>query len=334
MSGAAGSGGSVLGVAGAATATVTANSAWASQFIPNSNSVTSVTAGVDLFGSVSTGYTLDSVNNNTPTGTLTVNGSLSSNVVLGAGGTIVIGNGGATVLTVTQGSNVAAQLVINNLAEIKLAPNIHTVTLSSLKINNGGLLDITNNTLRIPFGSPASDPVATIQQYLSNGYNGGTWTGTSGIVSSTAAGNPSLLSVGYADGNTDSGTAAAPNQLVIKYTLAGDANLAGTVNFNDLVAVVQNFNKSGTDWAHGNFSYGASTNFGDLVAVVQNFNKTLNSAGSSGDQLGGSTAPLDENQSIQSTDVQLPEPTHSALALASVAVFLSTRRRRHKAHMT
>ncbi len=93
------------------------------------------------------------------------------------------------------------------------------------------------------------------------------------------------------------------------------------MNFNDLVAVVQNFNKAGTDWAHGNFLYGASTSFQDLVAVVQNFNKVLTPAGSSGLSDGDNVIALGGSGQIQSTAVQVPEPGSLAtIALGSVAL--------------
>src|SRR5262249_23969920 len=130
-------------------------------------------------------------------------------------------------------------------------------TLGSLMMSGTSKIDIQNNSLAVSFGSPGADPVASIAAYLASGYAGGLWTGASGIVSSTAAaGTPGqTLSIGYADGNTDFNTAAGANQVLVKYTLAGDTNLDGLVNFNDLVNVVQNFNKAGTDWAHGDFRY-------------------------------------------------------------------------------
>jgi hypothetical protein len=208
--------------------------------------------------------------------------------------------------------------------ELKLLSGSTINENGTLTITNTGTLDVTNTQLSMSFASPQSDPVKTIVGYLTSGYNGGAWTGT-GIDSSTAAAGSSgrTLAVGYADGNTDFNTPAAPNQILVKYTLSGDANLDGLVNFNDLVAVIQNFNKAGTDWAHGNFLYGASTNFNDLVAVVQNFNKTLIPAGSSGESDGGSTIQL-----IGGTDVQLPEPSAIALAAIATAGALSRRRRK------
>jgi len=232
---------------------------------------------------------------------------------------------GTGALTIGQAGTAAA---------LKIASNSGTGTLGSLMIAGTSKLDIANNTVRINFGSPVNDPAATIAGYLKTGYNGGQWTGA-GIDSSTAAtGSASeALSVGYADGNTDIGTPAQPNQVLVKYTLAGDANLDGAVGFTDLVAVVQNFNKSNTDWVQGNFAYGTSTNFADLVAVVQNFNKTLNPAGSSAEQLGGGSSHRGDLATgtglplVIATDVQLPEPGSLLMAAIPLGAILSRRRK-------
>jgi hypothetical protein len=171
--------------------------------------------------------------------------------------------------------------------------------------------------------------VTSVISYLQSGYNGGTWTGTAGIISTSITGGSPGLSLGYADGNTDSGTPAGPNQIVVKYTLAGDANLDGLVNFNDLVAVVQNFNKSGTDWAEGNFLYGSSTSFNDLVAVVQNFNKILPPPSGSDIELGTTIIPLSRGIEIQPDAVRVPEPGGIGLATLACGGLLSRRRRRN-----
>jgi hypothetical protein len=95
--------------------------------------------------------------------------------------------------------------------------------------------------------------------------------------------------------------------------------------------VVQNFNKAGTDWAHGNFGYGASTNFNDLVAVVQNFNKVLPPPSGSGVGLGGGSTPLTAGAAIplmSGTDVQMPEPCGAVMFAAGVFALLSRRRRK------
>jgi hypothetical protein len=189
-------------------------------------------------------------------------------------GGITSAAGGRGVITVTNSASLAVSglLKIWNYGRVNL--DIPATTIGSLNITGNGLLNL-NGALQINFASPANDPVATIVSYLKSGYNNGNFNGTSGIISTSVAGTSPAVAIGYADGNTDPGTAAGPNQLLVQYTLNGDSNLDGLVNFNDLVAVVQNFNKPNTDWSHGDFHFGTSTNFNDLVAVVQNFNKIL-----------------------------------------------------------
>jgi fibronectin-binding autotransporter adhesin len=217
--------------------------------------------------------------------------------------------------------------------KLQLTAGSGTSRQSGLTIYSGSALDISNNTLAINYGSPANDPIAAIVAYLKQGYAGGTWTGTAGIVSSAVGESSSpLLSVGYADGNTDSSTAAAANQVLVKFTLAGDALLVGTVNFNDLDVIGRRLNTSGNDWANGNFNYdpNGAVNFNDLDIVGQNLNKTIGSLGSSGDEPGGATLRLGESASVQNTTV-VPEPCGMLLAAAMGGMLMRRRRGRASA---
>jgi hypothetical protein len=239
-----------------------------------------------------------------------------------------------TVLGPITGGGLLSIGTATTAAYLKLNTGSHTSTVGTVVVNAGSTLDIGNNTLKIVYGSPAADPVTTITSELATAFNGGLWTGTStltGVITSSAAqttGGPSLA-IGINDGNTDIG-AAAPNTIVLKYTLLGDANLDGLVNFNDLVTVVQNFNKAGTDWATGNFLFGPSTNFNDLVAVVQNFNKVLTPAGSSGETLGGGGS-IGLFGSVTTDVPPLPEPTSLTLMGVGAAGLLARRKRARRA---
>jgi hypothetical protein len=200
-----------------------------------------------------------------------------------------------------------------------------STSVGGLSISGNGIVNM-NASMTINYGSPANDPVSTIVGYLASGYGASNWAGTSGIISTSAAASVAkspLFSVGYADGNTDMSTPAGPNQIVIKYTLAGDAFLAGTVNFADLLVVAQNFNKTGEDWAGGNFTYNPTglVNFADLLIVAQNFNQVLPPPGGSSIGLGGNVSTM---------DVNVPEPSALALAAGAGATLLARRRGRRE----
>jgi hypothetical protein len=232
----------------------------------------------------------------------------------------------ANVLTISGSFSGSGGVTISGSGTVRLAPGGAMTTLSALTVQTGATLDITNNTIGINYGFPGSSPVAAIETALARGYSGGSWTGA-GINSSTAAAGTigQLLSVGYADGNVDANTAAAPNQVLIKFTLAGDAYLNGTVNFNDLDVVGQHLNTTGNDWAEGNFNYDplGAVNFNDLDIIGRNLNQELNNSAIS---LGGSTLPLGDSASISNSSAALPEP--GAIALTLFAAALAARRRR------
>lgn len=136
--------------------------------------------------------------------------------------------------------------------------------------------------------------------------------------------------MGYADGNADDDTAAGPNQIVVRYAVAGDANLDGQVNSADLLAVIQNFDTTGTDWAHGNFAYGGCTDSADLMLVIQNYNQTLPPPIASAVALGGAdpASPTpDESSQSQAAAVGVPEPGALALAAIGAAGTLLRRKR-------
>jgi hypothetical protein len=98
----------------------------------------------------------------------------------------------------------------------------------------------------------------------------------------------------------------------------GDANLDGTVDFNDLVALAQNYNvASGRTWFNGDFNYDGAVDFGDLVLLAQQYNQPVPSS----PQLSGAF-----EADLAAAFAAVPEPGAVGLMVAGIGA-LGVRRR-------
>jgi hypothetical protein len=198
-------------------------------------------------------------------------GNWSNGAIPAAANVVEFNNGSA----IDNSAINVANLIISN-ATLQLAAGGGASSISSLTIYGTGDLDLTNNILKINYGTSAT-PVATIAGYLATGYNGGSWNGTGIVSSSVAALNLSqsalIYSIGYADG-ADGITGVPSGEIEIMPTFAGDAKMQGNVVFGDFQLLSQYFGQTGTSWDEGNFTYGSTTNFGDFQLLSQNFGQT------------------------------------------------------------
>jgi hypothetical protein len=119
--------------------------------------------------------------------------------------------------------------------------------------------------------------------WIASAYAGGTWSGPSGLTSSYAATHPGTA-IGFAFamdllGNTQDpagtilGETVGPTATYIRLTQAGDANLDGVVNFNDLLLLAKNYGRTVTysEWYRGDFNYDGLVNFNDLLILAKNY---------------------------------------------------------------
>ena len=97
--------------------------------------------------------------------------------------------------------------------------------------------------------------------------------------------------------------------ILMRPSLAGDANLDGRVDINDLTVVLAHFGQTGMTWSRGDFNGDGKVDINDLTIVLANFGRTV-SAGA-----GGSVSAV-------------PEPSALALiALGALALLTFARRR-------
>ncbi|MFM7245685.1 MAG: SUMF1/EgtB/PvdO family nonheme iron enzyme [Planctomycetaceae bacterium] len=201
----------------------------------------------------------------------------------------------------------ASQLVVVAGGTAQVTP-VTTTSVASLDLASGnGLLDLTSGALTIAGGMTGPQLVAEILE----GRGDGSWTGTSGIVSSVAAAEVASSiprAVGWVDNGDGSLTAA--------YAAPGDTNIDWSIDILD----ASNFLALGkfdtglpATWIEGDFSYDGIV---DILDAADFFATGLYDAGNynAGDSAAGVAA--------------VPEPTAWALmGLAGVRLLWRPRRR-------
>jgi hypothetical protein len=222
---------------------------------------------------------------------------------------------------VTNGNHVA--VTVDGGAKLQITQSFSTLTVASLNINTlaNSSVDIGTNALIIDYGSPANDPIASIEQWIKDGYAGGTWDGpgiTSSAIASADAATGFSYGIGYADSADPGDPANLPSgELEIKYTLLGDANLDGTVNGEDFSQFSHNLGQSGAVWDQGDFNYDGTVNSEDFASFSHNLGQVADQAGAL------ESAP--NTSSI--TLANVPEPSGPGLALIVAAGVLYRRSR-------
>jgi len=152
-----------------------------------------------------------------------------------------------------------------------------THTINTLNLNTAGKLDVGNSSFY------TTTSTSTIQGYLKAGFNGGAWNGTGAAIVSTSANlspGTAARSLGYASStDTVAGSVVIPSgQTLVKYTTPGDADLSGTTDFNDFLALQTNYNKPG-NWTQGDWDYSGTVDFNDFLILQTNYNHKLNANG-------------------------------------------------------
>jgi autotransporter-associated beta strand protein len=228
------------------------------------------TAKLTLGGATANTYTgLTRVNTgavelNKPAGVVAVGGNLSifggsvkllADGQIGDGAAVSVANGGSLIDFAGHSDTVGAMSITGNASATvgvtgaPTSPGSAVLRVTSLTITTGGKVDLANNRLLVDY--TGGTPIISIRGLISTGYAGGLWNGP-GLASSSAATSPRGL--GYAEAtdvlpfangatsDTFLGSTVDKTTILTRYTLAGDANLDGAVDFNDLVKLAQNYN--------------------------------------------------------------------------------------------
>jgi hypothetical protein len=201
-----------------------------------------------------------------------------------------------------------------------------------------GTLDLGANDLIVQ--NAGTGGLATLDTEAAQGFHGptGAWTGT-GLTTSagTAANNPSsntglamvLAGATSPVTTTFDGEPVGSNDVLVKYTFFGDANLDGSVNAADYIAIDNGFQHTLTGWQNGDFNYDGVVNGDDYTLIDNAFNSqgSTSYAALSAGAIGDGPAELIATDTAQ-ISTAVPEPSTLALLTIGAAGLIHRRRRR------
>jgi fibronectin-binding autotransporter adhesin len=251
---------------------------------------------------------------------VTVNNGTTPTVVSGLG-TLNTGTGVtfATGVTVAPGAaGVAGTLAAKGNAKLNtgaiLKAEITGATYGSLRSTDN--VDITGSTLtvtptNVTAGAHRWDVVATDTDANGAGSVVGKF-GTLNLPANESGNLGRIWSVVY-----------EPTKVAVGFTIGGDANYDGTVNFGDLLILAKNYNQTNTQWTQGNFTGDNLVNFSDLLVLAKNYNQAAPA------DIPGASAAFEAD--VAAAFAAVPEPGTLGLVGLGVAGLLGGRRRRRRA---
>jgi autotransporter-associated beta strand protein len=236
----------------------------------------------------------------TGAGTLTLN-----NVNAYTGGVVV---SGGTLVAANAGALSSGTLAVNTGATARAQPSLpKALTLSSVTTGGTGKLDLTNNSLIVRNSS-----LTAVQNLIKQGFTNGTWNG-SGITSSTAAADPSgITAIGCASNgvltktNFKGVTGLTPNDVLVKYTYYGDADLSGAVTLDDFTLFLSGYQTGKTTWVNGDFDYSGLVTLDDFALFLKGYQQQ--------------GVPLTELEQSVGSSAQLTAAAREAMLAAVAAV--------------
>jgi autotransporter-associated beta strand protein len=213
-------------------------------------------------------------------------------------------NNGSTGTALTVGAGAVFRIASHSTGGTSTEPIISS-------LNNGGLIDITNNEILIK-----GSTYTAVSNEVSSAYTPATglWkTAGNGLITSSTVG-----------GLTTVGVAAVSGGIEVKATYYGDALLTGSVTSADYTTIDNGFLNTLTGWQNGDFNYDGFVNGSDYTLIDNAFNTQ---GAQLQTQFATATAQIAGGSGASSA---VPEPTSlGLLALGSLGLLGRRNRRRN-----
>jgi len=224
--------------------------------------------------------------------------------------------GAGSAINFNGGSFSCATLNVNTSGQVLLTAGGNKVLRAgAISTATSGKIDMSDNDAVINY--TGSSPLAAIRAFITQGYNGGLWTGA-GITSSAAAAlaaSAHKTALGYGEvAQIGAGTFTATDlsTVLIRYVYAGDANLDGTVDTVDFNNLASNFSGTNRIWSQADFDYNQTVDTVDFNLLASNFSLVL---------------PASDAISGDFASAAVPEPASAALIAIGFGTVAIRRRR-------
>ncbi|HYO09378.1 MAG TPA: family 16 glycosylhydrolase [Tepidisphaeraceae bacterium] len=252
------------------------------------------------------------------TGTLTLGGANSYTGATTASGGKVLLNASITTSSALNATGGTIELAAGGSKLVKT---------SGVTINSGGKLDLQDNKLIVSggaLGAAVNGDYGGITGMIQDGRTGGTWTG-SGIMTSQADADTGLTGLAVAAataGQVVDGQTLNAGDVIVMYTLVGDADLNRRIDGDDYFRIDSNLGSTTPSYAKGDFDYNGRIDGDDYFLIDRNIGRQSLATFPAGAGAEVAAGGLAEGASA------VPEPASMALLLASAAGTLRRRRRR------
>lgn len=211
------------------------------------------------------------------------------------------------VASLTVGAGGTARVVASPVAGAR------TLVMHDLSVTAGGRLDVQNNRLVVDYDA-LSSPLSSIVSLIKSGSVVGAPDPAMGVGYAEAA--DVLRLSGDQTGNFG-GAAVDATSVLVRFTLLGDANLDGRVDFADFQRLERGFGRAGQSWSGGDFDYDGVVGRSDFMLLYANYHRGLDGAGAA---------------AVEVMAASVPEPAGAAVVgcfATCITILASRREKRH-----